>query len=60
MAIPIGKEAAAFNVVGVSTGGDGGVGGEELTGSFLQETNANKVNRPRAGSADFISKLEQF
>ena len=60
MAKPIGKDAAAFNVVGVSTGGGGGGGVEELTGSFLHEAMANKVKRQRAGSADFISKLEPF
>jgi hypothetical protein len=56
MAIPIGKEAAAFKVVGVSTGGAGGVGGAGVTaGSFEQEYTPNKVQMMIRELADFIS-----
>jgi len=53
IAIPIGKEAAAFKVVGVST--TGGVGVGAAPGSFLQEVVANNPKRTITESEDFMS-----
>ena len=61
MAIPMGKEAAAFKMVGVSTGvGGGGAGGVVPTGSFLHEAMANNAIRVVAVITDFISEREPY
>ena len=61
MAMPMGNDAAAFKVVGVSTGGAGGTGGVGVTaGSLEQEYIPNKVQTMKRERADFISERKPF